>query len=278
MSNDERLIKDLHQSCAMNNEDIDLTEVALISAALDCEQADLEIYRKHLKDITSKVKRFSSKLQEDSAEDRARSLREIIAKEYEYNGDLLTYNNMQNANLIFVIDRRKGLPVTLAIIYLHVARCLGWFAEGINFPGHFLIRLSAAGSCVIIDPFNSGIIRDIHDLRVFLKQLSGEETELSPSYFSGVTNRDIIIRLMNNIKLRAVSEGNLNRATEILERMLIVSPWNAIFLRESGIYNMQLGNLKRAKEHLEEFVNQAKTDTMREEAKKILHSIYTKLN
>lgn len=278
MIDKKNLVNYLHLSCAGMDPDIDLAEVALISAALDYGHKDLEFYRKHLTNVISKVRRFSSTFHEDSAEERARALREIIAKDYQYHGDILTYDDMQNANLMCVIDRRKGLPVTLAIIYLHVAKCLGWFAEGINFPGHFLIRLSAEGSRVIIDPFNGGISRGVHDLRFFLKHLSGGEAELLPAYFSSITNRDIIIRLMNNIKLRAVSDGNFSRAAEILERMLIVSPSKTGFLQESGIYHMRLGNLKRAKEILEEFINQAETGKVRDEAKKVLHSICAKLN
>jgi len=259
-------------------EEIDIAEAALIAAAFDREECDLTSYRAHLAEIAKKVAALAPDLAPDDADGRAEALRAVIAEEYSYCGDTLTYHDMQNASLLRVIDRRKGLPVALAIIYLHAARAQGWRADGINFPGHFLIRVEAQGARVIIDPFNGGIERNVRDLRDFLKQMSGVEVELAPEHYAPITNRGILIRLLNNIKLRALSAGELNRATDIIERMLIVAPGEAALLREAGLCHSRLGNLRRAREALEQFVERAEDAAARQEAEAILRDVRAKLN
>lgn len=87
-----------------------------------------------------------------------------------YAGDVLTYDDLQNANLIRVIDRRKGLPVALGILWIHAARARGWRADGLAFPGHFLVRLEHR---VIVDPFNEGRLCDAAFLRRLLRATAG---------------------------------------------------------------------------------------------------------
>ena len=87
---------------------------------------------------------------------RARALNEIILLKYGYCGDELTYDDLQNANLMRVIDRRKGLPVVLGILFIDAARAQGWEAAGLAFPGHFLIRLAERAERLILDPFHGG--------------------------------------------------------------------------------------------------------------------------
>ena len=111
---------------------------------------------------------------------RARALNEIILLKHGYSGDELTYDDLQNANLMRVVDRRKGLPVALGILYLHAARAQGWDSVGLAFPGHFLIRLGEGAERLIIDPFHGGRICDAASLRELLKAMAGQDVELTP--------------------------------------------------------------------------------------------------
>src|SRR6202012_5162919 len=100
-------------------------------------------YKRHLQSIADDVgRRIGDTVDLDA---RANTLNEIILLKHGYSGDELTYDDLQNANLMRVIDRRKGLPVALGILYLDVARAQGWDAIGLGFPGHFLIRLADGG-------------------------------------------------------------------------------------------------------------------------------------
>src|SRR5277367_2907338 len=131
-----------------------IAEAALVLASFERQRVDFARYRGHLQLIARDVARHPGAA--GGLADRARALNEIILLKYGYSGDELTYDDLQNANLMRVIDRRKGLPVVLGILFIHAARAQGWDMVGLSFPGHFLIRLEAADGRAILDPFNAG--------------------------------------------------------------------------------------------------------------------------
>ena len=91
-----------------------------------------------------------------------------------------TYDDLANANLISVIQRRRGLPVALGIIWLHTARAAGWGAHGVDFPAHFLVALEGKSVQAVIDVFGGGVTLDARDLRVLLKRVEGEKRRAAP--------------------------------------------------------------------------------------------------
>lgn len=222
---------------------IDLAETALILACLDTG-GDPEPYRRHLRELQQQAGALARA--SDSVVAQAAALRELLAETHGYRGDTETYDDERNANLAAVIDRRRGLPVALGILYLHAARGYGAEIAGLSFPSHFLLRLSGRGQRLILDPFNEGAVMEAQDLRLRLKTLLGAEAEMRPEYFQPVSNRDILIRLLNNIKLRAVGAGNLPRAVDILQRMTLLAPQRMELWWEMAVLHGRMGNLATA--------------------------------
>src|SRR5277367_7004323 len=142
----------LRELGALEGRILPIAEAALVLASFERQRVDFARYRDHLRLIAVDVARHPGASGDLAG--RARALSEIILLKYGYSGDELTYDDLQNANLMRVIDRRKGLPVVLGILFIHAARSQGWQMCGLAFPGHFLIRLEAAGERVILDPFN----------------------------------------------------------------------------------------------------------------------------
>src|SRR5699024_2784910 len=142
----------------------------------------------------------------DALDARIELINSLLFDRYGYEGDHDTYDDLQNADLMRVIDRRRGLPVALGILYLQIARSQEWAAEGLSFPGHFLIRLECGAERAIIDPFNEGQLRHPAELRELLKAMAGVEAELNPDHYAPVSNRDVLLRLQNNRKLRLLRE------------------------------------------------------------------------
>src|SRR6267378_807096 len=118
-----------------------IAEAALALASFERPRVGPTRYREHLQLLARDVSGHPAAAG-DVAE-RARALNEIVLLKYGYSGDALTYDDLQNANLMRVIDRRRGLPVALGILYIHAARAQGWDMVGLSFPGHFLVRLEA---------------------------------------------------------------------------------------------------------------------------------------
>src|SRR5258708_30354018 len=111
-----------------------------------------------------------------------------------------------------VIDRRKGLPVALGILYIHAARAQGWDMAGLAFPGHFLVRLQDAGARLILDPFHGGKPREAAELRDLLKAITRNEAELTPAHYPPVRDPQVLLRLPNKLKLPLVQSRPLQKA------------------------------------------------------------------
>jgi len=265
-------------------EPFNLAEAALACAAQDRPDIDLAAYRRHLGTLSEDLRQLERLEDMPTGDDdrllaaRIDMLRNVLAARHGYRGDETTYDDLQNADLARVIDRRRGLPVALAILYIQTARGLGWQIEGVNFPGHFLIRLRVGSQAAILDPFDQGAPRSTVELREKLKALVGEKAELKFEHSAAVSDRDILLRLQNNIKLRLVQEGELPGAAAVLDRMLWIAPDQAALWRESGLIYHRLGHLARAKAALQRFLAFDASVTQRHQAARLLQEIERQLN
>jgi len=253
-----------------------IAEAALALASFERPRVDLARYRDHLRLIARDLGRHHGAAGDLVA--RAGALNDIILLKYGYSGDELTYDDLQNANLIRVIDRRKGLPVALGILYIHAARAQGWDMAGLAFPGHFLVRLSAGSERVIIDPFHDGQICGAAELRDLLKAATGRESELLPEHYAAVSDRDVLLRLQNNLKARLLQTQDIRRALTVLETMLMLAPDLAELWREAGMLHRHLGNMRAAAAALEQYVVRAAEGTARHQAAAMLQQLRTQLN
>ncbi len=209
---------------------------------------------------------------------RARALNEIILLKHGYSGDELTYDDLQNANLMRVVDRRKGLPVALGILYMHAGRAQGWNTVGLAFPGHFLIRMADGPQRLILDPFHGGQVCGAAELRELLKATAGQESELLPEYYTPVADRDVLLRLQNNLKARLIQTQRHERAVTVIETMLMLAPDVAELWHEAGTLHRGLGNLRSAAAALEQFVLRAPEGMARHQAAAMLQQLRSKLN
>ncbi len=253
---------------------LDLAEGALAFAALARPRAALAPYRAHLAELGDAV----AARQADGLDGRIEALNGALFDAYGYEGDSATYDDLDNADLMRVIDRRKGLPVALGILYIHAARAQGWAVAGLAFPGHFLLRLEADGARAIVDPFHGGRTCQPADLRNLLKLTAGAEAELTPALYAPVADRDVLLRLQNNVVGRQVRAGRLDEAVRALDAMLLFAPDEARLLYERGACHAQLGNLGAAIASLDAFIERAPSGGARREAAALLQSLRRRLN
>jgi regulator of sirC expression with transglutaminase-like and TPR domain len=252
-----------------------IAEAALALASVERARADLGHYRDHLRLLARDVGRHAGVRGDLAA--RARALNEIILLKYGYSGDELTYDDLQNANLMRVMDRRKGLPVALGILYLHAARAQGWDMVGLAFPGHFLVRLADGAERLILDPFHGGRICGAVELRGLLKAVSGEERELLPEHYAPAADREVLLRLQNNIKTRLLQRGQRERALLVIETMQFLAPDLSGLWYEAGAIQAQLGNLLAAIASFETFVARTPDGAARHQAAALLQQLKSRL-
>jgi regulator of sirC expression with transglutaminase-like and TPR domain len=253
-----------------------IAEAALALASFERPRVQPGRYREHLRLLARDVGRHPGATSELA--ERARALNEIILLKHGYSGDELTYDDLQNANLMRVVDRRKGLPVSLGILYMHAGRAQGWDTAGLAFPGHFLIRLSEGPKRLILDPFHGGQICGAAELRELLKAAAGHDSELLPEHYTPVSDCDVLLRLQNNLKARLIEGQNFERAVGVIETMLMLAPDHAELWREAGILHTRLGNIRSATAALEQFVLHAPDGVARHQAAAMLQQLRSKLN
>jgi len=240
----------LRSLCVGDGARLDLLEAAFELGALQrAESVDLAPFRQHVTAMAAEVGDLVRR--RGAVPER---LAEVIARAYAYRGDNETYDDLQNADLARVIERRKGLPVALSILYLHVARAQGWDAEGLAFPGHFLIRIAIEGGRHVLDPFHDGAVRDAADLRALLRQVLGPDAELRPGHFDPVADRDVLLRLENNVRLRLAKRDDWPGAARSLDRMLVIAPDRPELLFEAGEINARLDKRRAAIAAFERFL------------------------
>ena len=266
----------LREYSASGSPVLPIGEAALALASFERPRVGFARYLQHLAMIARDVGRHPGSVGDLHA--RAQALNEIILLKHGYSGDELTYDDLQNANLMRVVDRRKGLPVALGILYLHAARAQGWDSVGLGFPGHFLIRLTEGAERLILDPFHGGRVCEAADLRELLKAMVGQEIELSPEHYAPVSDRDVLLRLQNNLKSRLLQAGRYERALGVVDTMLMLAPDNIELWQEAGLLQARQGNIRAAMNSLQEYVARAPDGTARHQAAAILQQLKAKLN
>jgi regulator of sirC expression with transglutaminase-like and TPR domain len=223
--------------------EIDIADAALQLARVDAPNADWQAARAEL----SRIARDAAALPvSGSLTDRAEALSDLLASRHGYLGDADTYDDPANANLIRVIERRRGLPVALGVIWLHAARAAGWDAHGVDFPAHFMIALPAKATQVVLDVFHGGAAMSARDLRALLKRIEGENAELRPGLLLPMNARQVLLRLQNNIAGRRLQAGDLDGALACIEDMLRIAPDQAELWRQAAMLNQQLERVAAA--------------------------------
>jgi regulator of sirC expression with transglutaminase-like and TPR domain len=253
-----------------------LAEAALALAALAAPAGALSRYRDHLAALAAAVGEAARAAR--TLPDRFGALNAVLYGRYGYEGDTLTYEDPENANLMSVIDRRKGLPVALGILAIHAGRAQGWAMAGLAMPGHFLVAIEHGGERAILDPFNHGRPRDAAALRELLRAMAGSEATLSPRHYAAVSDRDVLLRLQNNLKQRHLEGGRPAQALTVLERMLMIAPASAPLWHEVGLVQAELGNYRAASAAHERVLALAGDGLERQRSALLLQRLKLRLN
>jgi regulator of sirC expression with transglutaminase-like and TPR domain len=199
--------------------EIELDRAALELAALDHPETDLAGYLDLLDQISERLHAWPGAAHGPA--EQAERLAEVLANDFGFEGDRQTYDDPANADLIRVIDRRRGLPIALSILYVAQARRLGWNAHALNTPSHVLVAIGSSQP-LVIDPFNSGAVVRPEQLAGHVRAALGRAAK--PENVAPMTNRAALVRLLMNQTTRAEQAGLTERALTLLQRITVVAP------------------------------------------------------
>ena len=258
--------------------EIDIADAALQLARVDAPDADWQAARARLSELARNAAELARDVPDDDLSARAGALAGLIGGRHGYAGDMQSYADPANANLIRVTERKLGLPVSLGILWLHAARAAGWAAHGVDFPGHFLIALQGRDSKVVLDVFDGGTPLDPKDLRALIKRVEGPKAELRPGVLQAMGSRDVLLRLQNNIKTRRLQQGDLAGALACAEDMLLIAPDYAALWREAALINQRLDRVGAALRCFERFLKLVPQGEAASRARAAMDELRSRLN
>jgi regulator of sirC expression with transglutaminase-like and TPR domain len=253
----------------IDDDQIALDEAALALAALDHPRIDIARYRVLLAEMAEQLN-----LHRDAARgvyDRAVLLAAVLAGQYDLRGDSENYDDPANADLIAVLDRRRGLPIALSILYVALARRIGWSAVGLNTPGHVLVLIGQAPASVVIDPFNAGAVVNRDEFAKL--QSRGGASDGSLGGVAALSNRAMLVRLVLNQATRARAAGQYERALVLYQRMTTVAPLLSHLWWDRAELERQLGQIVAARASLNAMLETTRDTALRKHIRAALDNL-----
>jgi regulator of sirC expression with transglutaminase-like and TPR domain len=204
-------------------------------------------------------------------EARVAAVSRFLYDEQGFSGNREHYDDPRNSFLNEVLDRRTGIPITLALVYIEVARRADVPVEGVNFPGHFLVRASDE---IIIDPFHSGALVAEHDCRVLLREHLGDDAAFDRSLLYPATRRQIITRMLVNLKRSYVRLRSMPQARIVADLLVMLDPSALDELRDRGLLAYHMDDFSAALRDLETYLRLTPKMEADEEAKQEYEQIW----
>jgi regulator of sirC expression with transglutaminase-like and TPR domain len=232
---------------------IDLARAALLVGAEDeprrCDvEGSLELLEAFGSEARARIERATGRELE--------ALNEYLFGELGFVGNREEYYDPANSFLHRVLERRKGIPITLSIVYMEVGRRAGLKVEGIGLPGHFIVRAWAGDSATLVDPFE-GTTTDEEECQQRLDSLYSGQLPLTAEHLRPMSVRAILARMIGNLKAVYVQSQLYRRALAAVERILLLAPHSLEERRDRGLLLAQLGRLHEAVLEIQSYLNLA---------------------
>ena len=230
-------------------EPIDLARAALAIAREEYPDLDEGRYLRLLDRLAEGVQ--SGVPAGASPERRVGRMNTYLFHELGFSGNQSDYYDARNSFLNEVLDRRLGIPLTLSIVYIEVGRRCGLRVEGVGFPGHFLCKVHLEGGELVVDPFHRGQLLGLEEIKRRLSTAVGTQLKFDPRLLRAATARDILVRMLQNLRSLYQERNDMPRALSAVDRLLMLAPDNIRGLRERAQLYEQLGGSAAAAADLE---------------------------
>ncbi|ABG49958.1 conserved hypothetical protein [Trichodesmium erythraeum IMS101] len=183
-----------------------------------------------------------------------KSINNYLYNDLGFSGNTIDYYDLRNSCLNQVIERRTGIPITLSLVYLEIAKRINFPMVGIGMPGHFLIRPNFEEAGIYVDAFNKGEILFPQDCQEKLAKIYGQPLKLQPQFLATVSNKQFLARMLTNIKGIYWSQNERLKAIAAIDRILLLFPNAVMEKRDRGVLYYQLDIWAKAREDLESYI------------------------
>ena len=241
--------------------DIDLIDASLLISAEHNSAADLNYGRRQLDALTDRALQYFQNFPAETADSAlmARRLCTFLNTEEGFCGNREDYYNPDNSYVDYVLRERRGIPITLALLYIHIARSLSWQADGVGFPGHFLVTLGSDDSA-IIDPF-AGEVLSREDCRALLQSHSRGTISFSEALLQPIGNKELLQRMLRNLKMIYLQQKNFEKSLGLCDWLLLIDPNAVQDIYDRALVLERLACYGLAADELERLINMAPLPT-----------------
>jgi regulator of sirC expression with transglutaminase-like and TPR domain len=232
---------------------VDLLRAALTFSRIEDPQLDVEQYVNRVEELSQ---RAIAKVQDlDDPANVIAALNQVLFQEEMFRGNTVDYYSPRNSFLHDVLDRRLGIPISLALVYMEVARRVGFPLFGVGMPGHFLLKhYDVAGHSILIDVFERGVVVTEEDCRQKLNTIYSGQLSLQPEFLLPVTRRQMLTRMLNNLRSIYLSQRDFRRAVQVVDLILVIYPRSPEDVKQRAVLRYNLDDYRGALNDFEEYV------------------------
>lgn len=248
---------DYFSSLVREDDSIPLFEAALAIAQDVDPHLDLAATQAEVDTLAATLQR---RLAPDASSiQKLRLLNHFFYRELGFAGNVNNYYDPDNSYLHRVIDTRRGIPISLAVLYMELAQQIGLDIKGISFPGHFLMKLSVQAGEIVLDPFNGASLsrEELEErLEPFFEQEDISEVTPLSYYLQAADSRQILVRMLRNLKMLFIEHERLQRVLGVQQRLIILLPDDIVERRERGLAYANLDCPQAALQDLEAYLTE----------------------
>lgn len=244
--------QNFHQEICKPEAQIDLARAALYVAQEAYPSLEPETYLAKLDGLATTIE---SQLPSERYPLRViQTINRHLFERQHFRGNTDNYYDPRNSFLNEVLERRVGIPITLSLVYIEVARRLQFPMVGVGMPGHFLIRPDIAGIEFCVDSFHGGEVLFPQDCEARLQDVFSQPIRLRPEFLAPISKRALLARLLTNLKYIYTSTDRFLDALAAIERLLLLNPGSAAERRDRGLISYRIGRFERASQDLEDYL------------------------
>jgi regulator of sirC expression with transglutaminase-like and TPR domain len=247
----------LRQIVSGPDEDISLAEAALLIAGHGYPDLNVAAYLSRIEELAYMLNLRID--EDDSVPERISALNQFLFGDLGFAPNPEDYYDPRNSFLNEVLERRTGIPITLCVIYMELGRKIGLPLQGVSFPGHFLVKCAVPEGAIVLDPYSGGISLGLADLQKRLREVRGGEVSraIVAELLVSASNKEIVVRLLRNLKAIYLREHNLDRALPIVNWIVATMPEQIPELRDRGMIYRELECSRAALADFEEYLKRS---------------------
>lgn len=254
----------------IEDEKIDLIRAALVIARTEYPHLDIEVYAARMEQL---ARRVAALVPEPDPRLALAALNRVLFEETNLRGNREDYYDPRNSFLNDVLDRGLGIPITLAIVYMEVAKRVGFTLAGVGMPGHFLLKHYGLDGEILIDCFNRGDVISRQDCQNRLNEIYSGEMKMRPEFLHPISRRQILTRMLNNLKTVYLSTRNFRKALVISDLILVIYPRSAEDVKQRALLRYSMGLHRLAAEDLDQYLKLSPNASDAEEIRQMALSI-----